>query len=89
MVGIYKITNPKGEIYVGQSTNLEQREDNYRLLACKNQKKIYNSLIEYGWNNHSFNIIEECSVSLLNERERYWQTGCVTKGYSFKYIYPH
>lgn len=25
MIGIYKITNPKGKIYTGQSTNIEDR----------------------------------------------------------------
>lgn len=30
MVGIYKITNPKGRIYIGQSVNIEQRKQNYK-----------------------------------------------------------
>lgn len=74
MIGIYKITNPKGKIYIGQSIDIEYRIKSYKkLIRCKSQKKIYNSLIKYGINNHFFEVIEECSIELLNERERYWQ----------------
>jgi group I intron endonuclease len=71
-IGIYKITNPKGKIYIGQSTNLKKREDDYRKLRCEKQYKIYNSLIKYGWINYTFEIIEKCSLEQLNEREIYW-----------------
>ena len=30
MTGIYKITNPKGKIYIGQSINIEARKKVYR-----------------------------------------------------------
>jgi len=74
MVGIYKITNPKGKIYIGQSINIEKRwEREYYTLQCKDQPKIYNSLKKYGPENHIFEIIEKCLLDQLNERERYWQ----------------
>lgn len=74
MIGIYKITNPKGKVYVGQSINIQQRLSNYeKLTNCKNQRQLYNSLRKYGWENHSIDILEECSADLLNNRERYWQ----------------
>lgn len=74
MVGIYKITNPKGKIYIGQSINLEKRKREYsKLQSCKNQKKLYTSLIKYGFNSHNFEIIEQCTILELNIRERYWQ----------------
>ena len=28
-IGIYKIVNPKGRVYIGQSTNLKNREKQY------------------------------------------------------------
>lgn len=74
MVGIYKITNPKGKVYIGQSINLQQRLSEYRRLTnCKNQTQLYNSLKKYGWENHIAVVLEECSIDLLNSRERYWQ----------------
>lgn len=73
MVGIYKITSPSNKIYIGQSTNIEKRIIPYQRLYCKSQTKLYNSLKKYGWDNHKFEIIEECNESLLIERENYWK----------------
>jgi group I intron endonuclease len=74
MVGIYKITNPNGKVYIGQSVNLEKRKKNYnKLRDCKNQKKLYSSLVKYSFSDHIFEVIEECEVTKLNIRERYWQ----------------
>jgi len=73
IIGIYKIINPIGEIYVGQSKNILSRWSSYRNNRCKNQRLIFQSLQEYGFKNHIFEIIEECSIEDLNERERYWQ----------------
>lgn len=73
MIGIYKITNPKGKIYIGQAYNLEERKGEYRKLECKGQPKIYNSLVKYGFSEHIFEVVEECSIEELNIRERYWQ----------------
>jgi len=72
MIGIYKITNPKGKIYIGQSINIERRFKEYKQLQCTQSKKLYNSLQKYGWKQHIFEIVEECSVNLLNEKEEYW-----------------
>lgn len=73
-IGIYKITNPKGKIYVGQTLNLEKRIIDYEKMKCHKQHKIYNSLKKYGWGAHKFEIIEECESNMLNEREIYWGT---------------
>jgi len=73
MVGIYKITNPKGKIYIGQSVDIEKRKLQYRHLSKYSLgKKIYNSIKKYGWENHTFEIIEECSVEQLDKKEIYW-----------------
>lgn len=72
MVGIYKITNPKGKVYIGQSINIERRFKTYSRVNCKNQTLIYNSISKYGWENHKFEIIEECLIENLDKRENYW-----------------
>lgn len=73
MIGIYRITNPKGKVYVGQSIHVELRWQNYKNLNCKWQHRLFNSLKKYGTENHTFEIIEECLEGELNTRERYWQ----------------
>jgi len=39
----------------------------------KIKKILRHSFNKYGVEKHKFYIIEECDISLLNERERYWQ----------------
>lgn len=73
MIGIYKITNPKNKIYIGQSINIQRRLNKYKRYGCSRQPIIYRSLIKYGVDNHIFEVIEECDIHKLNERERYWQ----------------
>lgn len=74
MIGIYKITSPSGKIYVGQSIDVERRFISYKNLSgVKGQKALQNSFFRHGVENHVFEILEECNVNLLNERERYYQ----------------
>ena len=73
MIGVYKITSPTNKIYIGQSTNIEKRWVSYTTLNCKGQRKLYNSLKKYGWEGHKKEIIEECDVHLLEERENHWK----------------
>jgi group I intron endonuclease len=70
--GVYKITNPKGEIYIGRSKNLTEREKKYINGKIKNQPLIYESISMYGWDKHTFDIIELCPIEDLNKREKYW-----------------
>jgi group I intron endonuclease len=72
MIGIYKITNPKGKIYIGQSININRRWNEYKTLQCSQSKKIYNSLIKYGYENHIFEVLEECFIENINDREEYY-----------------
>jgi group I intron endonuclease len=74
MVGVYKITNPSGKIYIGQSVDIYNRwNKNYKMLRCKSQPKLYNSFKKHGFENHTFEIIEECDISQLIKQETYWK----------------
>lgn len=68
--GIYKIVNPKGEIYIGQSQNIKERKQKYKRNNTKSQPLIYESINKYGWENHSFEILEYTSKT--SSREKYW-----------------
>ena len=87
MIGIYKITSPSNKKYIGQSIDIKRRFSQYKKGLCKNQTKIYNSFLKYGVENHTFEIIDKCTIELLNERERYWQEyyNCVENGLNCKY----
>lgn len=77
MIGIYKIISPTGKIYIGQTWNLERRENDYSKLMCKGQPKLYNSLKSHGWDNHIFEKLEQYNdftQEELDQREIYhWQ----------------
>lgn len=73
MIGIYKITNPNGKVYIGQTVNFDKRMYAYKRNHCKDQPAIYNSLIKYGFENHKVDILEQCDVLELNNRERFYQ----------------
>ena len=73
IIGIYKITSPNNKIYIGQSRNIKKRLYRYSKLSCKEQPILYRSLLKYGFENHIFEIIEECEIEKLNIIERYWQ----------------
>jgi group I intron endonuclease len=68
--GVYKITNPKGKIYIGSSKNIYRRFKSYKKLRCTGQPKLYNSLTKYGVENHIFDIIHTCDLTEIYKWER-------------------
>lgn len=70
IIGIYKITNLiNGKAYIGQSINIEGRWGQH-LRKCKYPCDA--AIQKYGKENFSFEVLEECPRSKLNEREVYW-----------------
>ena len=74
MIGIYKIINPTGKIYIGQSRDIKRRWKYYysNIVTVKQHIKLYRSILKYGIENHEFKVIEECCIEQLDEREIYW-----------------
>ena len=76
MIGIYKITNTEnGRCYIGQSRDIEARWQKH-LSAYKSYPdwELYRAFKKYGISKFTFEIIEECQIEELNEREIYWIT---------------
>ncbi len=89
--GIYKITNiDNGMCYVGQAVDIAERWKQHikRGIGADppTQNKLYPAMLAIGVENFMFEIIEECSGNLLNEKEDYWQNFYNAKewGYSIK-----
>ena len=89
--GIYKITNIENQMcYVGQAVNIADRWKQHikRGIGAEapTRNKLYPAMLEVGVGNFTFEIVEECDKSKLNEREDYWQEFCHAKdfGYSIK-----
>jgi group I intron endonuclease len=73
MICVYKITSPSNKIYIGSTNNFKRRMQEYKYLACKDQIRLYNSIVKYKWENHKCEIIETLELNDLYTRERYWQ----------------
>jgi hypothetical protein len=89
--GIYKITNTLNQkVYIGQAVNIAERWKQHikRALGAEplTQNKLYPAMQKDGVWNFTFEIVEICEKSQLNEREQYWQQffGAKEYGYSIK-----
>ena len=73
--GIYKITNPIGQIYIGQSIDIKSRWAKYKTpsYVMRNKNKLSKSFSLYGVKNHLFEILCECDNKDLLRLEREYQ----------------
>lgn len=78
MIGIYKIENlVNHKLYVGQSIDIEERYKQHIYKAFNNNERAYNSAIhqafrKYGIENFKLEVIEQCNIDELDEKEIYW-----------------
>jgi len=89
MIGIYKITNQVNKkMYIGQSNNIERRfaqhKSPYEQERFKD-KPLYKAFKKYGIKNFTFEIIEECNIEELNEKEKFWIQKLQTLTYQHGY----
>ena len=75
--GIYKITNQiTKECYIGQAVDIETRWKQHAKCGLGIDtpvgNKLYKAIKEYGIWNFSWEVLEECPSSQLNEKEKYY-----------------
>ena len=63
------ITSPSGKIYIGSTKNIKSRWNEYELLHCKNQIKLYRSFLKYGVKNHIFEVVWVGNINEMLEKE--------------------
>lgn len=89
--GIYVITNKiNNKQYVGKSKNIQKRWYDHRNKSMHPKKKdeftslLYQAIREYGLDNFTIQILEECSIEELNDKEVYWisKLGTFYDGYN-------
>jgi group I intron endonuclease len=70
--GIYKFTSPTGRVYIGSSVDLATRYSYYKTTNAPKQTLLNRSFKKYGFDNHIFEIVEECNADIRLDRERYY-----------------
>ena len=75
-IGIYKITNLNNQMcYIGQSVNIADRFKTHikaGLGIDGSNNKLYTAMKSDKVENFSFEILEECDRTQLNEKEKFW-----------------
>lgn len=88
MIGIYCIENKiNKKKYVGQSNNIERR---FKEHCYSNNQVIDKAITKEGVSNFNFYILEECSITALNEKEDFWikKENCIIpNGYNIGYCH--
>ena len=85
MVGIYKITKKEnGKCYIGQSNDCERRFKEHQTKGESSRIPVDVAIKKYGKDAFTYEVIEECSIEKLNERESYWiqYYDSIKKGYN-------
>lgn len=73
MIGIYKITKKEnGKCYIGQSNNCERRFKEHQTKGASSRIPVDIAIQKYGKDAFTYEIIEECSIEELNQKEQYW-----------------
>lgn len=88
VTGIYKITNIiTNECYVGQAIDVASRLKTHAKcglgIDTPAGNKLYKAMQEYGIWNFSWELLEQCDKSQLNERERYYIDLYMSKDYGY------
>lgn len=70
MIGIYKITKiSNGKSYIGQSNDIERRFQEHKY---KVDIPVEIAIQKYGIDAFKFEVLEECSLNELDDKEIYW-----------------
>lgn len=75
--GIYKITNTKNNMcYIGQSKDIDKRWKEHMKYALgidtPTGNKLYQAMLTDGVYNFTFELLEACPVTQLNEKEKFY-----------------
>lgn len=75
--GIYRITNIQTkQSYIGQAKDIRERYRDHTKaglgIDTPGQNKLYTDMLKYGVDNYTFELLEQCPSSELDEKERYW-----------------
>lgn len=73
--GVYRITAPDNRVYIGQSVNILSRWRDYKKNnKISDQPRVYESMVNFGYDNHKFDVLIECDKNDLIKFEKIFTT---------------
>lgn len=89
MIGVYMIYQMNtGKVYIGSSKRIEKRWKEHKREL--NNNKHHNRYLQRAWNKYGgesflFDVIEECNLDILIEREQFWMDylNCLNSSYGY------
>lgn len=75
MIGIYKITEKTNtnNFYIGKSNNIQRRFKEHQTKSYEQTRIPFDKIIkEKGKDSFVYEVLEECQLEELNEKEAYW-----------------
>ena len=75
MIGIYMYTDKdNGKRYIGQSVNIKQRYIDHKNGMSKSSRPTPFDILLHtkGIDSFSFEVLEECPIEKLDEKEKFW-----------------
>lgn len=74
---IYKISNDiNDKVYIGKTlSSIDKRFSEHKKDSCRSQEQIrplYRAMNKYGCDKFHIELVEECSMDVLSEREMFW-----------------
>lgn len=92
-IGIYKITNLlDGKNYIGQSRDIYRRWAQHKSDAKAKNLPLYRAIRKYGIQNFSFEILEECQITELAQKEDFYiekYNAFIPYGYNYNKAETH
>ena len=85
MIGIYKITNKiTGKIYIGLSIDIYRRFYEHQTKGETSRIPVDVAIQKYGKDKFSYEVLEECSIDELNQKETFWikKLNAIENGYN-------
>lgn len=74
--GVYRITDPNGQCYIGQGVNIKNRWQQHVKASLGldgiAHQHIHTIIKNYGWDLMTWEVLEKCPRANLNEKEKFY-----------------
>ena len=70
-------------MYIGQSNDIQRRFKEHQTKGAKSRIPVDIAIQKYGVDAFSYEVLEECDITQLNDREKFWEQHFQAKKYGY------